>query len=1550
MQQCAVGDAAAVWKKINSTYGTVKSTESKVALLDQLKYVKKANKESIEDFIARVDALISDLKYVGETTSLAQRKYYILEGLLSHDDWILDVKMIRKMDPDDEWSEERFDQQLISEEHSRRVRAMNKTNDKQTDNAFYVQNNQNRQNNGFRSRGNFRGRGRGRFVQGNNNHNNSTPQHHSQNQTDSSRNSKSFEPNSGFRGRGGSRGGYTNNNNERTCYNCGGVGHIARKCPSEARGRSNDNAMNVHDSNENDDSQTNDWSFMVRQRESTLSNTPRTTSQTTSMKHAKLIQSNVVMSDFMKFHEIALNTHLSMQDWVLDTGATRHFTCDRRSLFDVRKLSTPCVAVTNNAESSFNMVGKMKVKIGDGMITLNDVAYLPDFKTNLISISRMADKGFEVICGKECAIVRHKGKVIFTVPRRGNLYVHTTEAAMTTDVSDDHNDASVMIDSETVAAKGKPTNQNNSSNEHEIARNFMKFNEPKMNEPKAHETKTNDAKVSAIKHEMRLMHAKYGHMSYQAIWKLVKNDSVTGMNVLLKKLNTQTINELSNERCEGCLEGKMVRYKLTGKIDYDKVDVMNMWVADTIGPIRMTSIGGNKYVLNLCDVGSRKIICRPMKHMSDAAGIIISEIKKWEKRTALKLKWFHSDGGREFVNGTLETYFKENGIVHTVSIPYTPEHNGMAERVNRTEIEMARSMLRHAISRNFMKYHETSKSVLALWGEAFVAAGHILDRRISKADDKVTPIELIGEKKPDVSKLHVFACDVYYYNHPSYRENKLDVTGKKGIFVGYDENNDDYYRIYDVDENKIVIARDVTFFEEDFDEVYRMTDENDDNGPKSNELHRLSADDFLSDDYDIEQLFRQPESNKNDSMKVHEISSNDKNENNDKEVQDIIVVDENKNDKRDEQEKLIANENTSDIGQRGFLNSQVGPGGSLNSQQLRRTGRILKLPKETYLPDDFRRRDVLLNTVIDETCEQEVQKERNEDSRNTVKFHEISQNKNLSRTGMFLRIPTAEDAAYSTSDAEPSTYKQAMESSDSDKWNEAMKDELLSLKKNDTYEVIEREESMKVIGCRWVYALKKDEHGKVVRYKARLVAKGYNQEKGIDFDETFAPVMKIRSMRLMFAASTLYDDVELEQLDIKTAFLNATVKETIYVEPAEGMNIDSSRYVLRLKRALYGIKQAPREWNANINEFLISLGFKPCIKDTCIYVKEVRFMKFHEISWGLIILGLFVDDMVALYNRAIINDWISIKNAMKNKYDISELGRVSKILGMRVTFRENKLYMDQSVYIDEKLKLFQMTDCKPHDVPEYSTKLCASSDELSDGNKYRAIVGSLLYAAISTRPDIVHAVNMVSRFMMKPASMHFTAAKKILHYLQGTRSYGLEYGHEIPRNFMKFHGNENGLVSLIGYSDSDWGGSLDDRKSTTGYCVFMNKNLISWHTRKQPTVALSSAEAELMAVVDVVKEILWMKQVLEEMKHKVRVPVDIHIDNQSAMKMAKNEIEHDRSKHIDIKYHFVKQYVNDGTVKLNWIATENQLADIFTKGLGVNVFTRLRDRMMKKVA
>ena len=462
---------------------------------------------------------------------------------------------------------------------------------------------------------------------------------------------------------------------------------------------------------------------------------------------------------------------------------------------------------------------------------------------------------------------------------------------------------------------------------------------------------------------------------------------------------------------------------------------------------------------------------------------------------------------------------------------------------------------------------------------------------------------------------------------------------------------------------------------------------------------------------------------------------------------------------------------------------------------------------------------------------------------------------------------------------EPQTYKEAMKSNDADKWIDAMKDELTSHNKNNTWTVVNKNNDMNIIGCKWVYKMKKNSDGKLEKYKARLVAKGYDQQYGIDYRETFAPVLKYKTLRVMLALSQTSKHIKMKQLDVKTAFLNAKVNENIYMSIPEGMNVinnnninNNNNKVLKLNKALYGIKQAPNEWNKDINDYMVSImKFTQCVKDTCVYTKISK-------NNNIIMFGLFVDDITTFYDVHDEHEYNVYINMLKQKYEMSDLGDEHNILGMRVTNRDDGLYLDQHTYIEEKLKYFNMINCNPMSTPESTTKLSSISNDNNNNNnndiinEYRSIVGSLIYAAISTRPDINHAVNMVSRYMHNPTHDHMIAAKRILRYMSCTKDICIKYNnntnsnnkndshekyvknknnnnekqnictinfdvdtheYEVDNESMstmmtqeivkedihknKNNNNNKNIINVKAFCDADWGGDHEDRKSTTGY-------------------------------------------------------------------------------------------------------------------------------------
>ena len=512
-------------------------------------------------------------------------------------------------------------------------------------------------------------------------------------------------------------------------------------------------------------------------------------------------------------------------------------------------------------------------------------------------------------------------------------------------------------------------------------------------------------------------------------------------------------------------------------------------------------------------------------------------------------------------------------------------------------------------------------------------------------------------------------------------------------------------------------------------------------------------------------------------------------------------------------------------------------------------------------------------------------------------------------------------------DDEPATYEKALKTKEKSEWLKAINEELNAHKNNNTWSVVDRNASMNVIDAKWVFTKKRDENGVVKRLKARLVARGFHQQYGVDYNETFAPVIKMRSLRLIIALSTtIHTKRKLAQIDVKTAFLNASVKEDIYVSVPQGVNVSENK-VLKLNKALYGIKQAPHEWNEEIDSFILSLDFYKCMKDTCVYVKMSK-------TNNQIILGLFVDDMIISYAEKDEKEWFELKNKLMNKYELSDEGEARKIVGMRLTKRNDYLYIDQTAYVNEKLAEFRMSECRTVSTPGTKRgKIDVQSTATVNKHLYMQIAGSLIYA-LHTRPDIAHATNIVCRHNSDPQPEHMHAAMHVLRYLKGTTNYGLRY---------RYYSGDD--VVLVGYSDASWADN-EDRKSTAGYCVRVNSNLVSWSTRKQNVVATSTTESELIAVFEVVKEIKWLSMLLTEMGFRVRKPVTVFCDNRSTVQITQNSSDQERTKHIDIRMHFVRDEVKNGEVIVRWIETGQQTADIFTKPLEPQPFLTHRNNLV----
>ena len=505
---------------------------------------------------------------------------------------------------------------------------------------------------------------------------------------------------------------------------------------------------------------------------------------------------------------------------------------------------------------------------------------------------------------------------------------------------------------------------------------------------------------------------------------------------------------------------------------------------------------------------------------------------------------------------------------------------------------------------------------------------------------------------------------------------------------------------------------------------------------------------------------------------------------------------------------------------------------------------------------------------------------------------------------------------------EPTCYSQAVKFPE---WRAAMAEEFNALLKNQTWSLVPPSPSQNTVGCKWVFKIKRKSDGSIERYKARLVAKGFHQQQGLDYEETFSPVVKPTTIRTVLSIATSFA-WPLRQLDVKNAFLHGHLTETVYMtQPPGFINPQSPHHVCRLQKAIYGLKQAPRAWFQRFSSFIIHLGFVQSTFDHSMFV-------FHR-SNNIMVLLLYVDDIILTGNNPSTLD--KFIHSLAKEFEIKDLGPLHYFLGLEVSLVDNGLHLTQTKYILDLLKRSHMTECKPSSTPNSGKSQLSKLEGalLPDATEFRQIVGTLQYLTL-TRPDIAFAVQHVAQFMSAPRIPHMTAVKRILRYLKGSLDIGLL--------FRPCHG----LPSIEIYSVADWAGCPDSRRSTSGYCEFLGSNLISWSAKKQPTVSRSSAESEYCSLATACAESIWVLHLLNELRLPVLSPTILNCDNLSATYMAANPVFHARTKHIELDYHFVRERVASGTHRVQFVPSADQTADIFTKGLHKSRFLSLRSKLV----
>ncbi|KAJ9546465.1 hypothetical protein OSB04_019008 [Centaurea solstitialis] len=925
-----------------------------------------------------------------------------------------------------------------------------------------------------------------------------------------------------------------------------------------------------------------------------------------------------------------------------------------------------------------------------------------------------------------------------------------------------------------------------------------------------------------------------------------------------------------DQLCSGCAQGKMKRASHPPKPEQGSKSPLSLIHMDLCGPMKTVSLAGRKYVLVIVDDYSRYTWTRFLKTKDETSILIINFIKAVQVQFKLPVQTVRSDNGTEFKNQVLKGFYNSLGITQTFSAARTPEQNGVVERRNRTLVEAARSMLAQ------------SQLPQYLWAEAVNTACYTQNRSIIHRRFGKTPYHVLFDRIPNIDYFKVFGCPCFVLNETENR-GKFGPKSDEMIFVGYSDCSI-AYRVFNKKSRVVYESVNVKF--DPFAELSSTADaststsSSSDPPATSSELDSL-FEYFYDDLYGTNQISSStvgisstPSSSTTPSSEVSPTSSIPSSD------PPNIIIDSHA---QSSSHEVVPNDSISE----GHDPLSVHPTSNAN---------ILE-------PSSVNDQTPLPHTV------------------KWTKDHPIDLIIGDPTSGVQTRAASANECNFSVflSNIEPTRVSDALQDSD---WVMAMQEELNQFEALKVWRLVKLPDLKSVIDTKWLFKNKRDANNIIVRNKARLVAKGYRQQEGIDYDETFAPVARLEAIR-MFLAYAAYKDFTVFQMDVKTAFLYGHLKEEVYVAQPEGfVDKEHPDYVYVLDKALYGLKQAPRAWYEELSKHLLSKGFKKGSVDSTLFL-----MKEGE---HIVVIQIYVDDIIfGSTSRELCKKFETV---MTEEFKMSMMGEINFFLGLQVRQFSDGIFINQSKYIFDLLKKYDMSGCHSIGTPMATGNSIGPDHEGKDVDlrNYRSMVGSLMYLTAS-RPDIMFATCVCARYQAKPKESHLAAVKRIFRYLKGTPYYGIWY----PKGLG---------FELQAYTDADYGGCNMDRKSTSGHLQFLGNKLVSWASKKQQCVSTSTAESEYVAAASCCSQVLWMQSQLRDYGLEYK-KIPIYCDSKSAIAISANPVQHSKTKHIDIRYHFLKDNVEKENIELYFVNTEYQLADLFTKALDEKRFKFLISRL-----
>jgi hypothetical protein len=1075
---------------------------------------------------------------------------------------------------------------------------------------------------------------------------------------------------------------------------------------------------------------------------------------------------------------------------VLDSGATEHYTPNKDWLLDYKEINNKFITVANGDKMVIKGIGNIPVFINNKEVLIKNVNYIPNIKTTLISSNELAKKGWQILFKDTKAIISHKEAKL-------SLIANWISNAYYIDININYN---IL---EPIVYKIDPIIESNNN-------------------------------------ELDLYHKRLLHINKDYIIKTI--NSVNG----LKNINKNTI--LHN--CDSCYFGKFSRI-ISKEPLLNNNQILTIIDMDIAGPFKIKGLKGESYFLTITCRTSRAIWIYPIKYKSDALDVLTRFYTLIEVQFKTKIQIIRLDNAAEFKSSKWTLFCNNKGIVCEYTSPYTPNQNGIAERLNRYIIERLISIC-------------SEKNIpLRLWPYIVQAIAHIKNRTYNSIINK-TPYEALTKNKPNIAYIKILGSLVYVLDPKEIRSKtdlgKLAKKANKGILIGYKSSKN--FIIYIPSTNQIVDSSHIDIKE---DLVYN------ENYLDKEDYSELLEQESLEYDY-IKPYFSP---NNNEQSPNLETRPNPGSEtilgpSSETSSRTKLVV---------EVPNYIPSEQEQSYTEDNRRSSRL-----QNKEPTYKGLSIYNLASIAYLGTLNKGDDNLLSIDKDDNL-------LSIDKPNLPKLE-------FSNSLFNLETMSSNTDNLSIVFKEPKSYKEAINSIYKDKWLDSMKIEYNSLNNNKTWDLVPLPKGAKALKTRWVYKVKNPNNSQNVNdvtFKSRFVAKGFEQLYGLNYIETYAAVIKQLAWKLIFALAILNNWL-IYKIDMISAFTQGLIDCYLYITQPKGFeDPNNPEFVLRLNKALYGLKQSARIWYQTLREILVNkLDFIVLQSEDCVYINK----KLN------IIICLYVDDLAVIaFDINTINTFIS---QIKKYFDIKNLGLIKDYLGISIdlNLKDGYIKLSQTKYIEKILVKYNMETSNPIYTPmDSKAKIELNKEQASKETikLFQGIIGSLLYIALGTRPDIAFSVIKLARFASNPSLGHIALAKRILHYIKATKDYGITYYNN------KYNTNTSNYI--YGYCDSDYAGDINTAKSTLGYIFFIAGGPISWKSKLQTIIAQSTTEAEFIAINSASKEAVFIKQLMTELGAYKQTKFLIYTDNNSALALAKNPVFHKRTKHIAVKYYYVRQLI-----------------------------------------